>query len=144
MTYRTRCLNLLLIVPALTLSIGCGSSGEPTPSDETTAGPAAAGTTKASHEMIERGEEIYAANCIACHGKGGRGDGPAAGVLKPPPRDHTDKVYMSTLTDDDLKKVIVMGGAIKGRPLMPSHPQLRGRELDALIAYVRSLSEGEN
>lgn len=94
--------------------------------------------------MIERGEEIYEANCIACHGKGGKGDGPAAGVLKPPPRDHTDTTYMSTLTDDDLKKVIVMGGAIKGRPLMPSHPQLRGKDLDALIAYVRSLSEGDD
>jgi hypothetical protein len=33
-----------------------------------------------------------------------------------------------------------MGGAIKGRPLMPSHPQIRGKELDSLVAYVRSLS----
>lgn len=92
--------------------------------------------------MIERGEEVYEANCIACHGETGKGDGPAAGVLKPPPRDHTDRAYMDTLTDEDLKKVIVMGGAIKGRPLMPSHPQLRGEQLDALVAYVRSLSRG--
>lgn len=92
--------------------------------------------------MLEEGEEIYEANCIACHGKTGKGDGPAAGVLKPPPRDHTDRAYMDTLTDEDLKKVIVMGGAIKGRPLMPSHPQLRGKQLDALVAYVRSLSRG--
>ena len=93
--------------------------------------------------MLERGEEVYEANCIACHGEGGKGDGPAAGVLKPPPRDHTDRTYMDTLSDDDLKKVIVMGGAIKGRPLMPSHPQLRGTQLDALVAYVRSLSRGK-
>lgn len=97
---------------------------------------------KVTHEMLERGEEVYEANCIACHGETGKGDGPAAGVLKPPPRDHTDRAYMDTLTDDDLKKVIVMGGAIKGRPLMPSHPQLRGEQLDALVAYVRSLSRG--
>lgn len=128
----------------MTLTIGCGSSGEPKPSGEPASAPAAFDSRNASREVIERGEAIYAANCVACHGEGGRGDGPASGVLKPPPRDHTDKIYMSTLTDEDLKKVIVMGGAIKGRPLMPSHPQLRGSELDALVAYVRSLSEGGN
>ena len=131
-------------MPALALATACGSNDESKPSGEAGGAPAAAAfdSRKASHEVIERGEEIYEANCIACHGESGKGDGPAAGVLKPPPRDHTDKAYMSTLTDEDLKKVIVMGGAIKGRPLMPSHPQLRGEELDALVAYVRSLSEG--
>lgn len=28
---------------------------------------------------------IYSANCVSCHGSGGRGDGPAAGALKPWP-----------------------------------------------------------
>lgn len=129
-------------MPVLALATGCGSSDESKSSGETAAAPAAADSRNATPEMITRGKEIYQANCIACHGEGGKGDGPAAGVLKPPPRDHTDKAYMSTLTDEDLKKVIVMGGAIKGRPLMPSHPQLRGEELDSLIAFVRSLSEG--
>lgn len=143
MRQRRQALRLLIAVPALALATACGSNGESKPSGETaSAKPAGFDSRKASHETIERGEEIYEANCIACHGEGGKGDGPAAGVLKPPPRDHTDKAYMSTLTDEDLKKVIVMGGAIKGRPLMPSHPQLRGEQLDALVAYVRSLSEG--
>ena len=35
---------------------------------------------------------------------------------------------MSTLTDKEIADVIKMGGAIKGRPLMPSHPQLAGTE----------------
>lgn len=146
MRHPIRCLSLVMVVPALTLAIGCGSNDESKPSGEAlkASAPAAFDSRKASHEVIERGEEIYEANCVACHGKGGKGDGPAAGVLKPPPRDHTDQVYMSTLTDDDLKKVIVMGGAIRGRPLMPSHPQLQGKDLDALVAYVRSLSERGN
>lgn len=33
-----------------------------------------------------RGEFLFQANCAICHGKEGRGDGPAAGVLDPRPR----------------------------------------------------------
>ena len=91
--------------------------------------------------MLERGREIYKANCVPCHGASGKGDGPGAGVLKPPPRDHTDRAYMSTLTDKQIADVIQMGGAIKGRPLMPSHPQIRGADMDALVAHVRSLAK---
>ena len=90
--------------------------------------------------MLEKGQAIYKANCVACHGESGKGDGPGAGALKPPPRDHTDYAYMNTLTDKNIADVIVMGGAIKGKPLMPSHPQIGGADLDALVAYVRSLS----
>jgi high-affinity iron transporter len=90
--------------------------------------------------MLEAGHATYKQYCVACHGEGGKGDGPAAGVLKPPPRDHTDRAYMDTLTDKQIADVITMGGAIKGKPLMPSHPQIRGDELTSLVAYVRSLS----
>ena len=90
--------------------------------------------------MIERGRELYKINCVACHGEGGKGDGPGAGVLNPPPRDHTDYAYMGTLTDKEIADVIKMGGAIKGRPLMPSHPQITGTDMDGLVAYIRTLS----
>jgi mono/diheme cytochrome c family protein len=95
---------------------------------------------KATPAMLERGRAIYKANCVACHGETGKGDGPGAGVLKPPPRDHTDRAYMNTLSDKDIGDTIQMGGAMKGKPLMPSHPQLRGDDLTAIVAYVRSLS----
>lgn len=36
-------------------------------------------------ELVEKGRLSYAKNCVACHGKGGQGDGPAAKALKPPP-----------------------------------------------------------
>ncbi len=78
--------------------------------------------------------------CAVCHGEQGRGDGPAASALKPPPRDHTDRAYMSTITDEDLAKVIQIGGVLKNKPLMPGSPQIKGADLDALVAYVRSLS----
>lgn len=48
---------------------------------------------------------------------------------------------MSTLSDQEIGDIIKMGGAIKGKPLMPSHPQINGADLAAVIAYVRSLSQ---
>jgi mono/diheme cytochrome c family protein len=38
---------------------------------------------------VETGRETYLAHCAACHGRGGKGDGPVAAVLKTPPPDLT-------------------------------------------------------
>jgi mono/diheme cytochrome c family protein len=129
---------LLRAAATLAACTACSPSAEEnTSADTAAAAPAAKAVTP---EMLEKGRGIYKANCVACHGETGKGDGPGAGVLKPPPRDHTDATYMNTMSDEEIAKVIQMGGAIKGRPLMPSHPQIRGAEMDALVAYVRSLS----
>jgi copper transport protein len=40
-----------------------------------------------SRESIERGQQVYAQNCFACHGATGRGDGPAGRLLQPRPAD---------------------------------------------------------
>lgn len=131
---------LLLATSALAVAIACASEESPESKAETKA-PAATTAAKATPAMLQRGRQIYKANCVACHGETGKGDGPGAGVLKPPPRDHTDRAYMSTLSDKEIGDIIRMGGAIKGKPLMPSHPQLSGDDLTSLVAYVRSLSE---
>lgn len=134
-----KAMGSILAATAL-LVAACASQSEGDRAAEPTTSAAKAATTAATPAMLEKGRAIYKANCVACHGESGKGDGPGAGVLKPPPRDHTDAAYMSTLTDEDIRKIITMGGAIKGKPLMPSSPQIRGEELDALVAYVRSLS----
>jgi mono/diheme cytochrome c family protein len=97
-------------------------------------------STSVPRDMLEHGRGLYKAHCVACHGESGHGDGPAAGAMKPGPRDHTDRASMGTLSNDEIGRVIQMGGAIKGKPLMPSNPQLRGADLEALVVYVRSLS----
>lgn len=48
---------------------------------------------------------------------------------------------MGKLSDKEIGDIIKMGGAVKGKPLMPSHPQINGDDLNALVAYVRSLSQ---
>ena len=134
-----------LLVAAVTLwaaafAISCASSEGQSPAAAAKASPPAA--AQVTPAVLEQGRGVYKTYCAACHGDSGRGDGPAAGVMKPPPRDHTDRAYMSTLTDEDLAKVIQMGGAIKGKPLMPSNPQIKGADLAAVVAYTRSLSAG--
>jgi mono/diheme cytochrome c family protein len=118
----------------------CSSDSDPLASASTATKAAAPTAKSVTPEMIEKGKSLYQANCTACHGESGKGDGPGAGVLKPPPRDHTDYAYMSALTDKEIADVIRMGGAIKGRPLMPSHPAISGAAMDSLVAYIRTLS----
>jgi mono/diheme cytochrome c family protein len=127
--------GLLLSALALAAALACASSNE----EPGSAGKASA--SSAASVKPGRGKELYKANCVACHGESGKGDGPGAGVLKPPPRDHTDRAYMSTLSDEQIGDIIRMGGAPKGKPLMPSHPQINGGDLASLVAYVRSLSQ---
>ncbi len=40
-------------------------------------------------KALARGKELFDADCGACHGATGKGDGPAAASLKPPPRNFT-------------------------------------------------------
>lgn len=135
--------NVALVFVASSLALAAACSSETrhngAPPNAGSNPPAASAVSPA---VLEQGKALYIKNCAACHGETGKGDGPGAGVLKPPPRDHTDKAYMSTLTDKQIADIIKMGGAIKGKPLMPSHPQFKDDQLQALVAYVRSLSSG--
>jgi len=132
---------IFIALGTLSLAIACSSQAEEG------AAPASASATRAkavvTPAVLERGAQLYKANCAVCHGDQGRGDGPAASALKPPPRDHTDRAYMSTITDEDMAKTITIGGVLKNKPLMPGTPQIKGADLDALVAYVRSLSAGK-
>ncbi len=108
------------------LILACGGGGED-------AGPSA--TAKA------RGEEIFSQTCWTCHGKTGIGDGPAAAALDPKPRNYTDAAWQDSVTDQQIKDIIVKGGEATGlNATMPAHPQLAGDAdaLDGLVYKIRS------
>ena len=129
-------LMLGLAASVLAVTIACESDDRE--SGEHDGGRPAA--HKVSPEVIAKGHETYKKTCAPCHGDAGKGDGPASKIFKPPPRDHTDAAYMDTITDEEMVKTINFGGALKGKPAMPSHPAIRGEEMTALVAYVRTLS----
>ena len=61
----------------------------------------------ADSASVKRGGEIYAKYCAVCHGAAGRGDGPAAKGLSPPPPDL--KVMAPHHPDGDLAWKIAEG-----------------------------------
>jgi len=118
---------------------GCGGGSSDPPS---AAAPEPA-STEVTAALLERGAGVYKANCIPCHGPLGKGDGPSSAMLDPKPRDHSNRTYMDQLTDQQIANTIVQGGAPK-YPNMPSHPHLRGEDLVAIVAHVRTLGRGRD
>ena len=108
----------------------------------TTLGAVILSTLLVAHAAdAEQGKKLYGQFCASCHGQSGKGDGAAAAALNPKPRDHTDKEYMSKMSDDEMLKVIKNGGASVGKsPLMPPWgASLKDEQIQDIIVYIRSL-----
>ena len=74
-------------------------------------------------------------------GRTARANTPTAKALQPPPRDHTDGVYMNALSDERLFKVIKEGGPAIGKsPIMPPQFDLKDDQLQGLVAFIRTLA----
>jgi len=63
------------------------------------------------------GEEMYTAYCAACHGKDGKGDGPAASALKVPPTDLT----MLSSNNGGKYPAFKVSSVIKGEDVVAAH-----------------------
>jgi len=93
----------------------------------------------------ELGRRTYAKYCSQCHGVDGNGQGVAASHLLPKPRDFTAAKYKLRTTgsgqlptDSDLERVIRLGMPYTS---MPAWPKLSDQEVQALVQYLKSLSE---
>ncbi len=90
------------------------------------------------------GRRVYEDNCAVCHGVSGDGRGHATHHFATLPRDFTSGRYKirstgsgQLPTDDDLKRSIVVG--LPGTGMVPQD-HLSQAELDAVVAYIKSLS----
>ncbi len=109
--------------------------------------PAGAAKFKLDSKLIPRGKMVYERECATCHGISGKGDGEAAYLLFPRPRDFTSKVFKfrSTFQGDPPRRSDIMHTLRLGLPgsTMPSFISLSDSDLQALTEYVLSLSKFE-
>ena len=81
----------------------------------------------------ERGLGVFMRACAGCHGPDGRGTHPPG--FSVPPRDLTDPVLQSRLSDEALTDTIRHG---KGQ-MPPFGANLSDEEIAEVILYVRTL-----
>src|SRR3954471_22567555 len=146
---------MLRMVPsllALVVLAACGKNNEPPPPSKGVpmakqeSGPGgnrrAGGDTASS---TERAQQMYATVCAMCHGPDGQGNGAAAATLNPKPRNYTDATWQASVTDDEIKKTILLGGQGVGKSAaMPGQPQLKDQPevLDGLVKIIRGFNSG--
>lgn len=106
---------------------GCGKKGgEAAPTADTAGAPSATAAAAAPAEDPAAAAKKKFKECVVCHGEDGKGDGPGAAALNPKPRNYTDPKWQDSITDDQIAKTIVQGGAAVGKsPAMPPHPELK-------------------
>jgi len=125
--------SLLTLAAMAVLAVACN---KPDASNTSTTGAA---TTAATAQAAAPTEDLFKTRCAPCHGEMGKGDGPGAAALNPKPRNYTDVAWQNKVSDEDIKKTILYGGAAVGKsPTMPANPDLDGKpELDQLVKTVR-------
>jgi mono/diheme cytochrome c family protein len=101
-------------------------------------------TLASSQKLLDLGKKVYTQRCSPCHGLDGKGEGEAAYLLYPKPRDFVIAQYrmVSTWerlpTDEDLYHVISRG--IPGSA-MPAWSHLDEESRWSLVHYVKSFAK---
>ena len=122
---------MLRFVLASIVLVGCADKKSGPPSQE----------TPSSSPAAQEARNTFNTLCSTCHGQSGTGDGPGAVSLSPKPRNYTDKAWQASVTDDQIRRIILEGGAAVGKSaMMPASPQFKDKPLvvDELVKIVRS------
>jgi len=94
---------------------------------------------EATPDNIAKGKALYEGKgtCFNCHGKEGKGDGPAGAILNPSPRNFTNCKFHKKRKDGELFWVIKNGSAGTGMvSLIPA--AITEEEAWTIINYERS------
>lgn len=89
----------------------------------------------------QEAEQLFKKHCASCHGPSGKGDGPAAKMLKPPPGELG--VAAAKASEADLAHIIKDGGKAVGRSgSMPAYgKKLNDEQIQSLVQLVKGFSK---
>ncbi len=130
---RALALSALPAILAAACSKSEGARAQPAPS-----------AARAPAKVNTTGAAVYKERCAACHGVEGKGDGAVAASLQPKPRNQTDKTWQASVSDGDIRKIVLLGGVGVGKsPTMPGAPDLAGSPevVDDLVKIVRAFGK---
>jgi mono/diheme cytochrome c family protein len=89
-------------------------------------------------------QSMYDQKCARCHGVNGDARGPFSDSLHPRPANYTDPAWQASITDDQIKEIILRGGvnmhknpAMPGSPMLKNHPEV----LDGLVKIIRGFGK---
>lgn len=88
---------------------------------------------------VERGRQLFQANCTACHGAMADGKGAAASALKPPPRDFTDPQARWTRSREPLDIYRTLAEGSPGTAMVGFSSNLSVQDRWALVHYIGTL-----
>ncbi len=95
----------------------------------------------ATNEQLAIGKKIFTKSCVTCHGKSGKGNGPASVAFKQKPADFTDPEHSKFYSDQGRLHIIKKG--ITGTPMPGWEGVLNEKEILSVHAYIRSLRSHE-
>jgi mono/diheme cytochrome c family protein len=88
-------------------------------------------------QVLEDGKGLYQTYCMVCHGAQGKGDGPIAGKIPPPPAYTSARVM--AFPAGRIFHVVTMGSG----KMQPYSTQLSADERWKVVTYVRAVLQGQ-
>lgn len=93
---------------------------------------------RTSKALVDKGANLYKANCASCHGDNGMGDGPSAAAMAVKPRNfHAAEGWKNGRTVANMYKTLQEGIIVNG---MAAFNYLPAEDRFALIHYVRTFT----
>ena len=87
---------------------------------------------KSRSDELGEGKHLYDSNCQLCHGMDGKGNGPAASTLSPPPVDFTKAQFWQQQNVDQLITHTIKDG----HGPMPAFSSLSDDQIKEIIDYM--------
>ena len=135
---RGRLLAVLIFV------VACGKGDSPPEPSSGVTNKQETGPRPKETEADRTAMQLFMTECAKCHGTEGLGNGPSSVALNPKPRNYTDPAWQASVTDDEIKRIILEGGGAVGKSAaMMSFSALKDQPdvLDALVRIVRGFAK---